>query len=365
MEAEGDNNVVWFTYTGQEFIPEEATHIVVQGIAVIPAGAFEEHLYIEEVICHDRVEKIELCAFYKCPFLRRVIMPGVKIVETQAFFECEDLTEVECDKLEIIGECAFHFCISLESINLPSVRTAEAEAFNYCKSLKSIYLPSARIVGEHALWGCEVLTNAKFSNKLERIEESAFNRCTSLERITIPLKDGIIIDDGIFAQCDNFNHVDLLEGELHETIAALHLEDWRNDMNEEINSINRILPNARAGYYDFANLIGGEKGTAVLAWIRSVLRKIIHYQAEHKRLLDQAASTLQFALPQDITSNNVLPFLDLPPHTFELGDEEGELEDDSEGGINDENERESNNEEEWGEIDDDGEDFEMGDYVRV
>ena len=189
------------------------------------------------------------------------------------------------------------------------------------------------------------------------------------------MKDGLVNERNIFTGCGKLNHVDLVEGELHETIATLFLEDWKRDMVEEIGTIDHILPDVRAGGSDtweqrIHNIMSlgddeGRKADAVRRWIRSVLRKIIHYQAEHQRLLDQAASTLQFALPQDITSNNVLPFLDLPPHTFELGDDEGELENDSEGGINDENEQESNNEEEWGEIDDDGEDFDMGDYVRL
>lgn len=46
--------------------------------------------------------------------------------------------------------------------------------------------------------------------------------------------------------------------------------------------------------------------------------KIIHYKAEHQRLLDEeVAPTLHLALPQDIAINNVLPFLGLPPHTFD------------------------------------------------
>ena len=74
------------------------------------------------------------------------------------------------------------------------------------------------------------------------------------------MKDGIITKYG-FEECHNFNHVDLLEGELHETIAALHFEDWKRDMNQEINSINRILPDAPAqGFDDNGSLNGGEKG---------------------------------------------------------------------------------------------------------
>ena len=134
-------------------------------------------------------------------------------------------------------------------------------------------------------------------------------------------------------------HVDLVEGPIHETIAALQLEEWRNDMNEEINSINQILPTVSAGdAYDVDD--DGGKARAIRIWIRSVLRKVIHYQAEHQRVLDeQVATTLELALSQDIVMNNVLPFLELPSYTFEVEDYEeggeqeyldGEEEDDEE-----------------------------------
>ena len=143
------------------------------------------------------------------------------------------------------------------------------------------------------------------------------------------LIDGLITDDNdAFTGCDKLNYVELIEGELHETVAALHLEEWRNDMNEEVDSINRILPNANAGYldYDGAGLrevsYGSEKARAVRRWIRSVLRKIIHYQEVHQRILE-AAATLKLLLPQDIVTNNVFRFIELPSHTFEVEEEVG------------------------------------------
>ena len=94
-------------------------------------------------------------------------------------------------------------------------------------------------------------------------------------------------------------------------------------MNEEIDSINRILPTVSAGGWDDE----GEKAQAIRTWIRSVLHKIVKYKAEHQRIVDEAATTLQLALPQDIVMNNVLPFLELPSHSFEVEDHEDEADD--------------------------------------
>ena len=277
------------------------THVLLD-IKIIPARAFYNHPNIVEVVCHDRVEKIERLVFCQCQSLRRVIMRGVKNVELRAFSWCRALEEVECDKLEIIGEYAFYDCSSLRNINLQS----------------------ARIVREGAFCDCKALTEAKFGSKLERFDEATFSGCISLERITIPLKDGIITNDDIFLGCVSLKHVDLVEGALlHETIVALQLEEWRNDMSEDITSIQQILPDTDAGGVgDEYEYVAGEKALVVRRWIRSVLDKILHYQAEHERVLDDAAATLQLALPQDLVMNYVLPFLELPPHRFGVEDHE-------------------------------------------
>eukprot|EP00985_Skeletonema_marinoi_P008321 scaffold3749_cov98-Skeletonema_marinoi.AAC.1 len=248
---------------------------------------------IEEVKCHDRVKTVEEYAFRNCPSLRRVIMPGVEVVERYAFRNCKALAYVECDKLEIIEESAFGGCESLTSINLPS----------------------AKIVGGSAFCDCTALTNVIFGKELERIRGMAFYECTSLERIAIPLKDGMITADDIFQGCKKLIHVDLVEGEqLHGTIAALLSEEWRNDMNDKLGAINQSLPTTPAG--DGLFDVGGKAQTLQL-WISSVLSTIVRYKAQHRSLLNEAATTLQLDLPNDIVNKNVLPFLELPSYTFE------------------------------------------------
>ena len=312
----------WHIYTGG-VVPPDVTRVRIhESVSVIPAQAFHSRPNIEVVKCHDGVKTVEEKAFFGCYFLRRVIMRGVTEVEHGAFWYCEALTDVECGKLEIIKQSAFAWCESLRSIDLPSAKIVEMGAFS----------------------SCEALTSVKFGNELTSIEGLAFYRCTSLEQITIPLKDGMITSDNIFERCENLNRVDLVGG-VHETVAALELEEWKIDMKDEIDSINLFLPTTPAGGDGY-----GGKGLAVLVWIRSVLNKIVHYKAEHHRYLKEATITLEHALwkkrlseinvPErddkeerakcrvkcgaDIVIKNVLPFLELPPFTFEGEDEEGE-----------------------------------------
>eukprot|EP00986_Skeletonema_menzelii_P011257 scaffold5758_cov135-Skeletonema_menzelii.AAC.3 len=106
-----------------EVIPRHViTHVTVKDTTVVPARRFQRHPNIEEVECHDGVEKIEGWAFQLCPKLRRVIMPGVKVLERSAFDGCGALTYVDFGKLERIREYTFRGCRSLSSVDLPSIR---------------------------------------------------------------------------------------------------------------------------------------------------------------------------------------------------------------------------------------------------
>ena len=281
----------YYTFTGRdgEVIPDHITHVrMAKALKFVRARALFQHPNIREVICHDGVEKIERKAFYNCPRLRRVIMPGVEEVEKNAFYYCTALTYIECSELEIIGEHAFQWCISLRSIDLPSIKIVEKMAFS-----------------------CTNLTNVKFGKDLESIRENAFFGCPSLERITLPLKDGIIIDDATFQRCVKLNHVDLVEG-VHETVAALLLEEWKDDMNKETELINQILDATSVGNICKA----GGKAEAIRKWIRKFLHKYIYYKAEHRRYVNEAADTLKLTLPHDIVLKNILPFVELPSDTF-------------------------------------------------
>lgn len=344
---------VELTYTGQpkRDIPRGITHVFIDGsIDTVPQWTFAGNDSIEEVICHENLKKIEECAFERCPRLTKVVMPGVSVIEDCAFLECPVLTDVECDKLEIVGEAVFAHCESLSSINLSSVRVVRGYAFLNCKAL----------------------TSAIFSEKLEPIYGLAFANCTSLEQITIPLKAGIITNY-IFIGCKMLKHIDLVEGEdLRETVAALQLEEWRNVMNRQIDSINQILLQAPSGSYRADDDYDDEEKTEeIRRWIERVLEKLVSYTTQHRHFLNEAATVLELTLWKkslhesdqasdgvegaeesftcpvkkrkmeaavsvparaecrvtygadiNVVIKNTLPFLELPPHAFEIGDGE-------------------------------------------
>ena len=144
-------------------------------------------------------------------------MAGLIEIGEGAFFHCVALIELEFDKLEIIGD-GF---------------TVYWGAFAGCK-LRSINLPSIKTVGAYAFADCPALTEAVFGEELEGIFRNAFHNCTALRRIVIPLKDNLTIGNNAFYKCENLSRVDTLDGEIHKTISSLHLESWRNEMEDEI-----------------------------------------------------------------------------------------------------------------------------------
>ena len=59
---------------------------------------------------------------------------------------------------------------------------------------------------------------------------------------------------------------------------------------------------------DDDNVEGKAQAEVVRMWIRSVLRKIIQYKAEHRCYLNDTATTLKLPLPNDTVFKNALPF---------------------------------------------------------
>jgi hypothetical protein len=259
-----------FVYTGGRAPQHVVNAIIDESVDEIDDEAFRGNPNLQSVVCHEGVLKVGTDAFYTCRSLQRVKMPGVKIIEQLAFFRCENLADVKFDKLETVGRSAFGKCTSLQRIKLSRVKTIDIYAFSDSG-----------------------VQDAEFGERLETIGSGAFWG-SKLRRIAIPLKDGIFhLDDadGTYTQfhgCSNLITADLVGG-IHKTVASLHLERWRNEMNEEIQRINHILP-----------VIGDyEKTSEIVEWIQLVISKIEHYKSEHRELLEEVATLLELALWKD------------------------------------------------------------------
>ena len=129
--------------------------------------------------------------------------------------------------------------------------------------------------------------------------------CSSLERIAIPLKDGLIATDDVFQACTSLRRVDIAEDDtLHDTLNALLLEGWGNDVRMDLNTLNFILPHQ------------GEKTTFIREWISRIARKVSDYKAVHRCILQEIVPILQPSLSKDVVVDNIMSFLELPTHNI-------------------------------------------------
>jgi hypothetical protein len=262
---DGDNNDV-FIYMGGEVplhLRGTITHAIVdRSVKIISAWAFMRCRNLVSLEMHDGVEIIG--SFRQCKSLRIIKLTGVKIIGYKAFEDCPALADVEFgDKLETIAEYAFYCCISLRNIKLSKIRN----------------------IGSYAFYGCKQLAEVELSENLEFIGSSAFVNCRRLRHIVIPLERNLL-GWGVFINCVDLSQVDLV-GETHQTISSLLLDSWRNEMKDDIDRINQVLPNTATDE---------NKTTVIRQWMERVLERMEHYKSEHYALLKEDMTQLELAL---------------------------------------------------------------------
>ena len=305
MADDGDDNI--FVYLGgEQEVPRRVTHAIIDpSVKNVRRDAFRYRQRLVSVIFHDGVEAITTYAFCGCISLRRIKLLGVKKIGEGAFRNCTALSDVEFgDRLETIGKFAFYGCDHLRSIKLLSVTKVRSFAFG----------------------NCDALTDVEFGVDLETIGTGSFENCPKLHRVTIPLKYYLLPFGTDYQRCTHFDGCRSLRTvelvgveEIKTTTSLLLLQSWKDEMNEEIDRINQELPDTDAD----------EKAITIRLWIRSVIKRMKRYKAEHNRLLKEHMTQLELAIWKakldekstreerritsgaDIIIKNVLPFLKL------------------------------------------------------
>lgn len=132
---------------------------------------------------------------------------------------------------------------SVEMIIIQEGPTGIKESsFNYLKKLKTLYLPNTlKNIEQSAFNGCYSLKELNFqegSGELT-ISQGAFERCSSLENISIN-RDGCYVGCAAFWDCDNLKSI-AIKGEMSSTINAFNfcrklehiemdnLKEWMED----------------------------------------------------------------------------------------------------------------------------------------
>jgi hypothetical protein len=215
-------------YKGSVVIPEEVTYMgSTRKVTSISNDAFSNCGNLTSITIPHSVKSIGDYAFWKCSFLRKVIVPdiaswcgikfgydeanplyyarhlysdenteikdliipdGVTSIGYEAFYYCSGLTSVTIsNSVTSIGEYAFYECSGLTSVTIGnSVTSIAKRAFSHCFALHSIIIPnSVTSIGDEAFKGNRTLNSVIIGNGVTSIGHSAFYDCYGLFSVTI------------------------------------------------------------------------------------------------------------------------------------------------------------------------------------
>lgn len=247
---------VWF-YPGKKIEIKKNNNINIKNIINVDKSSLQkekkvEKKYNSEITSEDRAYSIkDECGVEFNKSKTKIIdapreieyyeIPrGVKIIGFSAFMFCGNLKEIKIpDTVECIGWNAFCDCRSLERIEIPnSVVRIEGEAFRACTLLKHLHIPyNTRFIGPNPIANCPnsyltssspyyVVENCTLFNKnkttiisywgdendyhvpnnVYRIMRSAFNHCSSIQRVYFSDKLQYV-DNNAFYYCQNLEEV--------------------------------------------------------------------------------------------------------------------------------------------------------------
>lgn len=103
-------------------------------VTFIPAGAFFDNEYLENITMSDSVQVIDEGAFSNCTSLRSITLSNsLTVIEGSVFSDCKSLKSIEIPaSVTAIGDYAFLECTSLKSVTIPdTVKSVGAYAFGF------------------------------------------------------------------------------------------------------------------------------------------------------------------------------------------------------------------------------------------
>ncbi len=144
----------------------------------ISKKAFENNIYIEEVIIESELENIPDYCFDNCTNLKKVVLN---------------------ESVKVISHCAFFSCTNLENINLEHVNQIGTYSFADCTSLKDLKLNNVITISEYAFRDIAA-ASITFPNTLLKIERFAFHKCSNLKEVRL-LNSNTNIEEHAFYDC--------------------------------------------------------------------------------------------------------------------------------------------------------------------
>eukprot|EP00985_Skeletonema_marinoi_P017747 scaffold9811_cov147-Skeletonema_marinoi.AAC.5 len=93
---------------------------------------------------------------------------SVKIIPSRAFYHRQ--RSIKLLGVKIIGNRAFYNCGGLTEVLGDKVDTIEERAFQHCYSLSKAIMPYLKIIGRLAFYNCQQLTDLELPEGLETLQ---------------------------------------------------------------------------------------------------------------------------------------------------------------------------------------------------
>ncbi len=166
--AEAPTSDIFF-YTSQhradKYVPTEEKMGFGSHVQSINPSEFKDNKSLREVWVGPQIKHIAEGAFAGCSSLEKVHFQGeVAVINDEAFRDCSSLKNLRAD-VYTIGLDAFHGCTSLETARFGEhIWWIRDGAFGDCRKLRSVLMGIT----------------------MQKIEDGAFEGCTSIEEFSIP-----------------------------------------------------------------------------------------------------------------------------------------------------------------------------------
>ena len=170
----------------------------------IGASAFYNCDKLTNIKLSESIISIENNTFDSCDKLTNINIPkSVLSIKEKAFMGCFSLKQIEIsENLELFASGAFSYCTSLVAINVSNLnsnyKSVDGNVYTkdgkllvqYAVGKKDTYydvLDGVETIGFRAFSGAKNLVQVNLPNSLKEIDNFAFDGCTKLTKIVIPL----------------------------------------------------------------------------------------------------------------------------------------------------------------------------------
>ena len=171
--------------------------------------AFKSCTALKDLTFPSSLTSIGVEAFRDCKALTTVIIPGSCKLDFGAFRYCSNLSKVVlCSTLTTVPESAFEYCSNLTTVEMPAVTKIQPRAFYGCAMEEMPVCKNLLSIGEYAFSNNTKLTvlNLSGSSQLTNIYKGAFQGCSGISVLTLPVNVSKILEDA-FSGCTALTQV--------------------------------------------------------------------------------------------------------------------------------------------------------------